>query len=325
MKWFATLTTVMGCLLLFLCGCHTETSLPSRTGFALDTVVTITVYDAGQAKAETALSAAFSEIERLESLLSVTRESSDVVRLNTANGQPITVSEETAEVLSLALHYAQVSDGALDITIRPVSQLWDFSAETIPNAQALQQAVSLVNYHNLATDGQTVTLTEGAVDLGGVAKGYIADRVAAVLKEQGVRAALVDLGGNIVAVGNKAGQPFRIGIKNPSSPDSLCAIVEGCDVSVVTSGIYERGFDKDGVRYHHLLDPSTGMPVQNSLASVTVVCQRSADADALSTACFVLGEERGMALIESLPDAEALFVRRDGTMQGTSGLSYTMP
>ena len=183
----------------------------------------------------------------------------------------------------------------------------------------------MVDYRNLSIDGRIVTLKKGSVDLGGIAKGYIADRVAAVLKEQGVRSALVDLGGNIVTVGNKAGQPFRIGIKDPADPASLCAVLDGQDVSIVTSGIYERGFDQDGVRYHHLLDPATGMPVQNTLASVTVVCKNSADADALSTACFVMGEEQGIALIESLSDTEALFIRRDGEIRSTSGLHYAAP
>ncbi len=320
-----TAMILLFCLLCSLLACMAEPSLPSRTGFALDTVVTITLYDLGKADAEDVLSAAFDEIERLESLLSVTREDSDVWRINTADGRPVTVAKETAEVLTFALRYAQLSDGALDVTVRPVSQLWDFTAQAVPDAAALQQAVELVDYHNLSVDGQTVTLTRGAIDLGGVAKGYIADRVAVLLKEKGVRSALVDLGGNIVAVGDKAGEPFRIGIKDPMKTDSLCAVIEKNDISVVTSGIYERGFDKDGVRYHHLLDPATGMPVQNTLASVTIVCKKSADADALSTACFVMGEERAKTLIDSLPDTEALFVRRDGTISATTGLTYTTP
>lgn len=324
MKRYVTIVAIV-CLLLSLCACSADTSLPSRTGFALDTVVTVTLYDAGEADAEDALSAGFAEIERLEALLSATRENSDVMRINTANGRPVTVATETAEVIALALQYARLSDGALDITIRPASMLWDFTAQTVPDAAALQQAVALVGYRQLCVEGQTVTLAAGSIDLGGIAKGYIADQVAAVLEAKGVRSALIDLGGNIVAVGSKEGELFRIGIKDPAAPDALCAIVEGQDVSVVTSGIYERGFDKDGVRYHHLLDPATGMPVQNALASVTIVCARSADADALSTACFVMGEEQATALIESLADAEALFVRRDGSVTATAGLNYVIP
>ncbi|MBQ7037751.1 MAG: FAD:protein FMN transferase [Clostridia bacterium] len=324
MKRYAAIA-VLFFFLCSLCACTAEPSLPSRTDFALDTVVTITLYDTGKADAEEVLCAAFAEIERLEALLSATRENSDVMRLNTAGGQPVTVAPETAEVLALARRYAQLSEGALDITIRSASVLWDFTVGTIPEAAALQQAVSLIDYRGLHLVGHTVTLEKGAVDLGGIAKGYIADRVASVLRGKGVRSALIDLGGNIVAIGNKEGAPFRIGIKDPSATDSLCAVIEKSDMSVVTSGIYERGFDQDGVRYHHLLDPATGMPVQNTLASVTIVAEKSADADALSTACFVMGEERARTLIESLSDTEALFVRRDGTVSATAGLDYTTP
>ncbi len=324
MKRIAAILAIV-CGVLSLCACGVETPLPSRTGFALDTVVAITLYDVGKANSAEALSGAFAEIERLEALLSVTRENSDVVRINTANGQPVTVAKETAEVIALALRYAQLSDGAMDVTIRPASVLWDFTAGTIPDTAALREALSLIDYRGLQLNGQTVTLKKGAVDLGGIAKGYIADRVATVLKGKGVRSALIDLGGNIVAVGDKEGEPFRIGIKDPLATDSLCAVVEKSDMSIVTSGIYERGFDKDGVRYHHLLDPATGMPVQNTLASVTIVCEKSADADALSTACFVMGEERARTLVESLDGVEALFVRRDGTIAATTGLTYEAP
>ncbi len=324
MKRYAAIV-VLVCLLCSLCACAPRSSLPSRTAFALDTVVTITLYDIGKADAQEALSAGFAEVERLEALLSITQENSDVMRINTANGQPVTVAKETAEVLALAQQYAKLTDGALDITVRSASALWDFSVGVIPDAAALQQAVSLIDYRGVHLDGRTVTLEKGAIDLGGVAKGYIADRVATVLKEKGVQSALIDLGGNIVAVGDKAGGSFRIGIKDPLATDSLCAVIEKSDMSVVTSGIYERGFDQDGVRYHHLLDPATGMPVQNTLASVTIVCEASADADALSTACFVMGEERARTLIESLAGTEALFVRRDGTITTTTGLEYIAP
>lgn len=314
------------CLLMLLCGCAAKPAeKPARTGFALDTVVTVTLYDVGEADADKALSAAFAEITRLEALLSVTVPTGDVFRLNEAAGQPVTVAHETAEVLRLAQRVAEKSGGAFDITVRPVSALWDFTAGVIPDTAALQAAAATVDYRHLTVEGTTVTLSEGAIDLGGVAKGYIADRVAAVLKECGVKAAMIDLGGNLVALGDKQGEAFRMGIKNPAAPDSLCAIVEGRDVSVVTSGTYERGFDKDGVRYHHLLDPATGLPVQNTLASVTVVCASSAEADALSTACFVLGEQDGMALIRTIEGAQALFVRQDGTLLASDGLSYRLP
>ena len=311
-------------LLLCLCACGTQTALPTRTGFAMDTVVSITVYDNGTADAQAALDAGFAEIARLEALLSATVESSDISRINRAEGQTVNVAPETAEVLSLALQYAALSDGALDVTIRPVSALWDFSAGIVPDTTALEAAIQTVDHRHLTVDSVSVTLSKGAVDLGGIAKGYIGDRVAQVLRQHGVEAALIDLGGNIVTVGDKNGKPFQIGIKDPQKTDELCAAVQGSNCAVVTSGIYERGFDKDGVRYHHILDPKTGMPVQNTLASVTVLCETSADADALSTACFVLGEEKGRILIDKLDGVEALWVRRDGTIAASDGLAYTV-
>ncbi len=311
-------------LLLCLCACGVQSAPPARTGFAMDTVVTISVYDAGKADATAALDAAFAEITRLEALLSATKEGSDICRINQSNGQTVTVAQETADVLTLALRYAALSDGALDVTIRPLSVLWDFSAERLPVQEALRQAAALVDYRKLTVEGLSVTLAAGAVDPGGIAKGYIGDRVAQVLQQQGVEAALIDLGGNIVTVGNKNGESFQIGIKDPQHTEQLCAVVQSQNGTVVTSGIYERGFDRDGVRYHHILDPKTGMPIQNGLASVTIVGKNSAEADALSTACFVLGEEKGTQLIAQLDGVEALWVRRDGTIAATDGLSYTL-
>ena len=312
------------CLVLSLCACQPTKRTASRTGFALDTVVTITIHDSGKADPEKALDAAFAEITRLENLLSVTRPQSDVSRINASGGAPVTVSSETAQVLQTALQYAELSQGALDVTVYTASVLWDFESGVLPSDEALATATAQVNYRQLHVEGTTVTLSGGMLDLGGIAKGYVADRVSDVLKQHGVASAVVDLGGNIVALGSKGNAPFRIGVKKPADPDQLCAVIEGKNLSVVTSGIYERGFDKDGVRYHHILDPKTGMPVQNTLASVTVVCAESMDADALSTACFVLGEQQALTLIESLPNTEVLFVRRDGSVSASEGLSYTL-
>lgn len=297
---------------------------PTRTMLALDTLITVTIYDAGTADAERALDAAFEEMARLEGLLSATRDGSDVCAINSAKGQAVVVAPETAEVLTRAIAYAELSNGALDVTIRPVSALWDFESGKLPDAAALRAAVATVDYRHISLEGTSVTLSEGAIDLGGIAKGYIADRMADVLKEQGVEAALLDLGGNIVTLGYNNKNPFRIGVKNPADTEKLCARLESANGAVVTSGIYERGFTMGDVRYHHLLDPSTGRPVQNTLASVTVVCDHAIDADALSTACFVLGEVKARQLVGGLEGVEVLFVRRDGTVSATEGLSYTL-
>lgn len=320
-------------LIMLLCipistGCQREIPLFSRSGFALNTAVTVTVYDLPKEAAEKALAAGFDEIERLEAMLSVTRKGSDIAKVNEAGGKPITVSDETAALLLQAKQYGELSNGAFDITVRPLTALWDFSAEnpTVPSAETLSEAAKAVDYRWLTVNETTVQLPpNAAVDLGGIAKGYIADSVRQVLQQQGVTSAVIDLGGNIVVCGNKRGKAFRIGIKDPQNTTQLCAVISGGDISAVTSGVYERGFTVDGVRYHHLLDPQTGMPVNNGLSSVTIACQSSAMADALSTACFVMGEERATKLITSLDGVEALFVRADGTMQATDGLLYEKP
>lgn len=310
---------------LGMVGCEGRVPSFSRSGFALDTAVTITVYDMPKAAADKALAAGFDEIERLEALLSVTKEGSDIEKLNRAEGNPITVSHETAALLLQAKQYSELSNGAFDVTIRPLTALWDFSAEspTVPSAEELSLAVKAVDYRRLTVTETTAQIpADAGVDLGGIAKGYIADSVRTVLQRQGVSSAIIDLGGNIVACGSKQGNPFRIGIKDPTDTTQLCAVIKGKDISAVTSGVYERGFTVDGVRYHHLLDPKSGMPVNNGLSSVTIVCESSAQADALSTACFVMGEQAATELIESLDGVEALFVRSDGTMQATDGLLY---
>lgn len=309
-------------VLCLLCGCSAQTSPVTKSGFGLDTVVSVTVYGQPESSANAALSAAFAELERLEALLSATRETSDISRINKANGAAVTVAPETAEVLALGLRIGEASGGAFDITVRPLSVLWDFGgdAHVVPSKDALAAACELVDYRNLTVNGTAVTLKTGGLEPGGIAKGYIADCLRETLEQQNVTSALIDLGGNIVAHGSKSGGDWRIGIKDPQNPSALAAIVCGQDFSVVTSGIYERGFTLDGVRYHHLLDPKTGMPVQNGLASVTVITQSSALADALSTACFVLGETKARELLKQFPEAEALFVYENGTLSATDGL-----
>lgn len=325
----ATLLATLCGVLVLLSGCRSASSSEgARTGFALDTVISITVYEAEDTvDTDTVLDECFAEIERLENLFSVTVPQSDISRINAADGAPVQVAAETAELLRLCLQYGDISQGAFDVTLRPVTVLWDFSADSpsLPNESRLKDAVSTVDYRHLTVTGTTATLTEGALDLGGIAKGYIGDRVRDLLVKRGVTSALIDLGGNIVTVGKKQGKDWRIGVKDPLNTANLGAILEGSNLSVVTSGVYERGFTLDGVRYHHLLSPKTGMPVQNGLASVTIVCENSAQADALSTTCFVLGEEKAFSLLQELEGVEALFIRDDGTIRATQGLRYTLP
>lgn len=307
------LLAILLCAMLLLptFGCQKETE-SSAVGYICDTVVMIRAY-AAQNTVDDAMRLA-ADYERV---LSKTVEGSDIDRLNRAEGQPVEVQPETVALLSLAIEISEISDGAFDVTVAPYTALWDFrsDAPTIPDAALLFDASLHVDYRNIQIDGTTVTLLNGAaIDLGGIAKGYIADRIADYLKSQGVTHACINMGGNIAVFGGKPdGSPWTIGVRDPNgTPDQSEEVLTLTDGTVVTSGTYERFFMLDGVRYHHILDPKTGMPIQNGLASVTILTDRSALADALSTTCFVLGAEKSKAILDRY-SARAIFLFEDGT------------
>ena len=267
---------------------------------------------------------AMEECSRYEKLLSATIEGSDVWRINHADGQPVEVSDDTMEVLRCAVRIAELSGGAFDVTIAPVSSIWDFTSgeAVLPDAEKIARAAELVDYTKLELEGNTVRLPAGMmIDPGGIAKGYIADSVKAWLMDKGVRHAILSFGGNVVGIGTKPdGSDWKVGIQDiDKATGEYMLVSRNNGGSTVTSGIYERGFDLDGVRYHHLLSTETGWPVQNELASVTIFSDSSMLGDALSTTAFVLGTEEGTRLIESLEGIEALFIARDRTVTMTSG------
>ena len=260
-----------------------------------------------------------------EGLFSATIDTSEVSEINQAEGKPVTVSPETAELISKGVEYGRLSNGRFDVTIAPASSLWNFTdntENTIPDPEKLDEAVSHIDYSCIQIEGNTVTLTdpEARIDLGGIAKGYIADRLKEYLISEGIEHALIDLGGNMLTLGGRYdGTAFRIGIQRPfAETGTVMAAVSVRDKSVVSSGDYERYFEKDGVVYHHILDPDTGYPVQNDLDQVTIISDESVDGDALSTTCFTLGLEEGMKLIRSLDGVEAVFVTKDGKLHTSS-------
>lgn len=296
----------------------------SRTGFFLDTVVTLKLYDTDD---ESLLDECFALTAEYEELLSRTREGSDVWNINHSGGVPVEISQETADLLATALDYCELSGGKFDISVAPVVSLWNFTSQErageIPEDAALADALPHVDYRNITLDGTTVTLADpdASIDLGGIAKGYIADCLKDYLTGQGVASGLIDLGGNMLTIGTKPdGSQWNIGIRKPfSQTGELITAVRCTDQSIVTSGTYERYFEKDGQIYHHILDPGTGYPIQNGLTSVTILSDRSMDGDALSTTCFTLGLTDGLALAESLDGIEAMFVTEDFQMHCTSG------
>ena len=293
----------------------------TRVGFYLDTVITLTAYTDHPELLEKALETCGT----YEQLLSRTVEGSDVWQINHAEGKTVTVSPETAEILRTAVQISELSGGAFDVTIAPASTLWDFTSgeQTIPAEDALASAAEKIDWRKLRVDGNDVTLPAGMmIDLGGIAKGYIADAVKDKLEKEGIRNAVLSFGGNIVTIGMKPdGSPWRVGIQDIDEPTGKTMLVSlNYGGSTVTSGIYERGFTVDGVTYHHILSSETGWPVQNELASVTIFSDSSMTGDALSTAVFALGTEKGARMVESLEGIEALFIARDRTVSGTSGI-----
>lgn len=311
-----------------LSGCHSGTSTISRTGFYFDTVITVTLYDCSD---ETLLDGCMELAEYYEGLFSATRESSDVSRINTAAGTPVTVDNETIALLEQGLYYCDLSDGAFDITIGNLSGLWHFSDNTgsIPAQEDISAALATVDYHAVRIDGNRVTLTDAnaAIDLGGIAKGYIADRMKDYLTEHGVTSGHINLGGNVLTLSEKSDHtPYTIGIQKPFAEGSEAyATVRITDKSVVSSGVYERCFYVGDVLYHHILDTSTGYPISNGLVSVSIISEHSVDGDGLSTVCFALGLEDGMLLVESLPNTEAIFITDDMKAHTTSGIGTDIP
>jgi len=315
-------------------GCARATGVReySEDIFALNTWVNIRIY-AGK-NGPDILDKAIKRIEEIESRMSVTIQDSDVSRINSSAGkQPVKVHDDTFEVIKKALKYAEMSNGVFDITIYPIVKLWGITSEhpRMPTDAEIQDKLKLVDYRNVVLDekGKTVYLKEPGmgIDLGAIAKGYAADEVARILKEEGVVHALINMGGNVVAMGGKPnGKPWRIGIQDPRADgvQRHIAIIEIMDGSVVSSGDYERYivdvYKRTGKRYHHIFDPSTGYPANSGLMATTVVAPYSIDADALSTTVFIMGAEKGLEIVEGLEGIDALAITLDKKIYASKGL-----
>lgn len=309
---------VMAIVIFGMTGCSEFSQKPlTYTGIALDTVINIQIYDSHD---EELISHCQKLCEEYEAKFSRTIETSEIAQINAAGGAPVEVSQDTVTLIKKGIYYCEMSDGAFDITIGSVTSLWDFKAEdpSPPSPEALAEAVNHVNYRKILIDGNTVRLLDPAakLDLGAIAKGYIADRIKEYLKEEGVKHALIDLGGNILAVGGKLdGTPFNIGVRKPFAESSEpITSVRIKNKSVVTSGTYQRYFEKDDTLYHHILSSSSGRPCNNGLNSVTIITDSSLTADALSTTCFLLGPDAGMNLVNQLDNVDAVFINTDNEL-----------
>ncbi|WP_249304410.1 FAD:protein FMN transferase [Jutongia hominis] len=238
------------------------------------------------------------------------------------------ISALLERIVKKGLEYSKKSDGRFDIAIEPVSSLWDFTVKkpTVPDEQKIEKALAYVDYQKIALDDQKLTfqMPGMGIDLGGIAKGFIADELKAYLEKKGVKSAVIDLGGNVLCIGQKDPKtPFHIGIQQPfADRNETIAAVSVDGLSIVSSGIYERYFKtKDGTLYHHILNPKTGYSYDNDLMAVTILSKKSVDGDGLSTSCFAMGKKEGLAFINNIDGVEAVFITKDEKMHYSKGFS----
>ena len=268
----------------------------SKSDFCLNTYVTVTAYGKNASKA---VDDAFKEFERIENMLSPYIETSEISRINSAGAnESVTISKECADIIKKALRVCRITNGAFDITVKPLVDLWnvtDPDTKTVPSDEDIQKARAKVDYRKVSVFGNTVSISADCmqIDLGGAAKGYCADRACEIMKKYNIKNALIDLGGNIYALGkNENGEKWKVGIQDPEKKrGEYITAIELSDETCVTSGSYERYFESNGKIYHHIMDPKKGFPAESEFKSVTVISKNSFEADMLSTAIFVTGAE----------------------------------
>jgi thiamine biosynthesis lipoprotein len=311
--------------ILLFSGCTATSKEPiTKSAFMLNTVIQITLYDNDN---EELIDRAFNLCEQYEQELSKTIDSSEISKMNHRTKEETTfpLTEHVEELLLKAQHYSEISNGGFDVTIGAVSDLWNFTSDTfvLPSPEDVASALPSVGYHNIQIKDHEITFLnpDTKLDLGAIAKGYIADQLKQFLVDEGVTSGIINLGGNVLCIGERPdGTPFKIGLQKPfKDRNETVASMDIVDMTVVSSGVYERNHFVDDVNYHHLLDSKTGYPLNNGLISVTIITSKSVDGDGLSTTCFSLGMEDGMELINSLNDTYAVFITSDGVLHYSDG------
>jgi len=331
------LYTILGSIIFILTGCgmlnnneNTILETPyEETEFLMGTYVSLQVYDEGK---EHVLDEAFTRAEELADQITVNEAGSEMAAINDAAGDSaVEVSADVFPLLETAYEYSAIPDGGFDMTIGPITDLWriGFDDARVPEPSEIEEVLPLVDYQFVELDSQnnSIFLTESGMqlDLGAIAKGYIADEIARVFEENDVTTAIMDLGGNVVVMGDSPTREeggFNVGIQDPfSERGSYVGALNLSDQSVVTSGIYERYLEEDGEIYHHLMNPDTGYPFDNNLASATIITEDSIDADSLSTVVFGFGLEEGLDYVNTIEDTEAIFITRDYEIYTSEGLT----
>lgn len=302
-------------------GNYTDNNKPAeKIGYALDTQIRIVVYDKG-ANSDI-LNKAYDEILRLEKVLSNFNESSETYILN--KNKELIVSDELKSIILSGIEITNKTGNNYDLTIYPLSELWDYKNKTVPDKYKIQEAKNLVGIENvLISDCKVTLLNNSKIDVSSLAKGYIADKVIELLKNNGIKNALIDAGGNIKVTGspNKKNDSFKIGIKDPGKKEAeSLGYLNLKDKSIVTSGIYERNFTYEDKTYHHIIDPWTGYPSESDVVSASVICENSMIADAYATAIVVMGADKGLKLIQENKDLECIIVKKDNTVLISDGI-----
>ena len=332
-QWKMLFSLIVALLVVTSCGKENEArdlvSDPySRTEFMMGTVVNVKIYNEGK---EEVLTAVFDRMEELAGKITVDEPGSEVEAINQQAGiAPVAVSEDVYELLEAAYAYSEETRGSFDMTIGPLTELWHigFDDARKPEQTEIDEALTLVDYRQVEFDeaNQTVYLPKQGMrlDLGAIAKGYITDEVVKVLKEHEVDTAIVDLGGNVFVLGHSPraeNADWNVGVQDPfETRGEILGSIPVSNQTIVTSGIYERFLEVDGMQYHHLMDPETGYPFDNEIAGVSIISEKSIDGDGLSTAAFSDGLEAGLDYIEQIEGVEAIFVTKDRNVYVTDGL-----
>ena len=300
-------------------------SAMDKTFLALGTINNIRIFDNKKGKV---LEKAIRRVAEIEDRMSAFMPESDISKINRHAGCGFQkIHEDTFNLIRKAIEFGTLSNGAFDITVRPLVELWGINkkGDFVPSDAEIQEVLRLVNYQDVILDenilGVSLKKPGQLLDLGGIAKGFAADEVKRILLENGIQSAMINLGGNVMAIGNRPdGQMWQIGIQNPLAPSGqYLGILSATDKTIVTSGSNERFFIKDGIRYHHIFDPRTGRPADSSLLSVTAVCSSSTEADALTTALFILGPVKSL-LLRSKTRAEVIFAGENRSVTVSQGL-----
>ena len=326
MKKSIILFLILAMYIFTSCGLQPDNAYEAD-GFGMGTVISQKIYGVNSKKAADEV---FENIKYLEGLMTVNASGGDINRLNENAGKAnIELAPETIAVIKSALKISKLSEGAFDITVAPVVKAWGIGTdeERIPSDEELGRLVSLIGYKNIYVEDKIMHRASlkkqgQMIDLGGIAKGYAADKAIKIYKNNGIGSAFINLGGNVFTLGTKPdGTLWSIGIQNPRAGNGkIVGFVKVSNKAVVTSGDYQRYFEKNGKKYHHIMDPRTGRPAESGLMSVTIIAASATEADALSTAAFVLGLDKGMSVIKRYGHAEAIFITADKKIYITQGL-----